>query len=99
MAQTPEQVKAKKMASLNKKIDAKDVQIGKYEARKTAKGVIQAGYVNALATETVAKKIASLNNKNVKAIEQIAKYTLAIDRLSSARLILSQALAALLGQF
>jgi predicted nucleic acid-binding Zn-ribbon protein len=97
MASTPAQIIAKMKASLQKQINTKNTQIDKYEAKKMAKQVLQAGYVSALLTETVAKKIAALNKKNDAATQSILTYANAVTRLTNERLELSQALAALNG--
>ena len=88
-----------KIAALRKKIDAKNALAAKYLAKKLAKQVVQAGYEMALQTETMAKKIASLNKKNDAAIQAILKYGKAVSRYEAESLTLSQALAVLIGPF
>jgi predicted nucleic acid-binding Zn-ribbon protein len=97
MATTPAQIITKMKASLQKQINAKNAQIAKYEAKRTAKQVLKDGFVNALLTETVAKKIAALNKKKDAATQSILTYDNAVTRLTNERLELSQALAALNG--
>lgn len=97
MAQTPEEIKAKKVARKRVQISKKEIQIGKYEAKRTAKQAVQLGYVIALQTETIPKKIASLNKKNAAAEQMIVKYNATIQTLENQRVVLNQELAALLG--
>ena len=99
MALTPAQILERKVLSLRKKIAGKNAMAAKYLANKLAKQTVQAGYVTALLTETVAKKIASLNKKNDTASQAILKYNQAILRYEAESLTLSQALAVLIGPF
>lgn len=97
MAQTPEEIKAKKLASAKKKRASKQSQIEKYGIRKTAKETIKAGLVTALENETIAKKIASLNVKIGKVVVLIDKYALTIVRLESERHAIDLIIAELMG--
>jgi hypothetical protein len=99
MAQTPEEIKAKKIARKRVQITKKEAQISKYEAKRTAKQAVQLGYVIALQTETIPKKIASLTKKNIAAENMIMKYNSTLQTLENQRVVLNQELAALLGPF
>jgi hypothetical protein len=99
MALTPAQIVERKIIALRKKIAGKNAMAAKYLAKKLAKQTVQAGYVTALLTETVAKKIASLNKKNDAATQAILKYNQAISRYEAESLTLAQALAVLIGPF
>lgn len=99
MAQTPEEIKAKKVARKRVQITKKEAQITKYEFKKEAKQALQQSYVIALQTETIPKKIASLTKKNIAAENMIMKYNSTLQTLEYQRLVLNQELASLIGQF
>lgn len=97
MALTPGEIKAKKIAAKQKQINTKLAQIATTQARKTAKETVRDGYIALLATETVAKKIASLTKKRDSAIVQIGKYDATIGRYEAKRLEYAQQLAVIIG--
>lgn len=92
MASTPAEIMAKKIASKQKQVDLKLVQLAKTLARKAAKQLVLDGYLISLATETIPKKVSSLTKKKDSAIIQITKYDATIERYEAKRLAYAQQL-------
>ena len=99
MAKTPEEIKAKKIAVLQKKILTKQTSLGKNEAKKSVLQGKQEAYVAELVNATDVKKIASLNKKNDVAIIKLIRYNVVISEIQTAIGALQSTLSGLLGPF
>lgn len=99
MAKTPEEIKAKKIAALQRKILSKQTSLGKNESKKSVLQGKQATYVAELLIATDVKKIASLNKKNDAAIIKLLRYTVVITEIQTVIGTLQSTLSGLLGPF
>ena len=74
MALTPEQKKAKKIASKEKQIEKATIFLGKFSTKSDAKSALRITYMTALSVETDNTKKIKLQAKITKAGEMIDKY-------------------------
>ena len=99
MAQTPEEIKAKKIAKKRAQINAKVAQMDKYEAKKgDANSLKDAAIVSSQNTTDVKVK-AKIEKSIVVLDKRIVRLQGSIDRLEVKRLQYAQELATLLGRF
>ena len=99
MVKTPEEIKAKKIAILQRKILVKQTSLGRNEAKKAVLQGKQAAYVAELLNATDVKKIASLNKKNDAAIIKLIRYNVVISEIQTVIGALQSTLSGLLGPF
>lgn len=101
MALTPAEIKAKRIASKQKQIATKLVQISSIEDKRTLKQTLLTGYVTYLNTHSdlTPYQIAFMNKKINSANALTSKYDAAIDRYEAKRMVYVQQLAVLMGAF
>ena len=92
MALTPEEKKAKKIASKEKQLAKVDVLLVKFNLKSDAKQAARIVLMTALSVETDNPKRIKLQAKIDKSSEMIDKYSLAITRYRSKRIVLEEEL-------
>jgi len=92
MALTPEEKKAKKIASKEKQLAKVDVLLVKFNLKSDAKQAVRIVLMTALSVETDNTKRIKLQSKIDKSSEMIDKYSLAITRYRSKKIVLEEEL-------
>ena len=92
MALTPEQNKAKKVASKEKQIAKVDALLVKFNAKSDARQALRVADMTQLSIVTDAVKRSRLEAKILKSTEMIDKYSLAITNYNSKKIVLTEEL-------
>ena len=92
MALTPEEKKAKKIASKEKQLAKVDVLLVKFNLKSDAKQAARIVLMTSLSVETDNPKRIKLQAKINKSSEMIDKYSLAITRYNSKKIVLEEEL-------
>ena len=92
MALTPQEKKAKKIASKEKQIEKVDALLVKFTAKSDAKQTARVVFMTALSIETDNTKKLNLQTKIQKASDMIDKYSAAITRYNSKKIMLTEEL-------
>ena len=92
MALTPEQKKAKKVASKEKQIAKVDALLVKFNAKSDARQALRVADMTQLSIVTDAVKRSRLEAKILKSTEMIDKYSLAITNYNSKKIVLTEEL-------
>lgn len=92
MALTPQEKKAKKIASKENQIEKVDQSLIKLSAKSDAKQIVRIQLMTARNSESDATKRAILDTKILKASDMIDKYSAAITRYNSKKIVLTEEL-------